>query len=308
MEEKIGIIYCPAGNALSGKAKNRQRVEEILSASGLLYDYIQSESPEGVSRLFNMLVENGYQRIAIIGGDTALNDAVNCMMALPEGRRDTISLAIIPFTRRNDFAAFWGLSSKSLEKSIDVLSRGRSRRIDVGCLHYVDKEGKPCERYFINCVNIGLVASLQSLRRKTQKLFGSYTLAYFSSAFLIVTQRLGYKMHLNINGEDIRKNVMTVCVGNCSGYGQTPNAVPYSGRLDISLISNSSIGKLLSGVRLFFSRRFLMHSGVNAYRSHEIRVISSANAPITVDGRMLKGITGEYSISVIKEAINFVIP
>lgn len=57
----------------------------------------------------------------------------------------------------------------------------------------------------------------------------------------MVFQRLEYKMRLHINGETIDRRVMTVCVGNAPGYGQTPNAVPYNGMLDVSVVYHTEM-------------------------------------------------------------------
>lgn len=45
----------------------------------------------------------------------------------------------------------------------------------------------------------------------------------------MIFQRMEYRMHVKINTDVIRRKVMTLCVGNALGYGQTPNAVPYTG-------------------------------------------------------------------------------
>ena len=45
---------------------------------------------------------------------------------------------------------------------------------------------------------------------------------------------MDYFMSLKINTDSIKQRLMTVCIGNAQGYGQTPNAVPYNGLLDVS--------------------------------------------------------------------------
>ena len=41
------------------------------------YDYVQSEGFGSVERLAKILANNGYRTIVIVGGDGALNDAIN---------------------------------------------------------------------------------------------------------------------------------------------------------------------------------------------------------------------------------------
>ena len=82
---------------------------------------------------------------------------------------------------------------------------------------------------FLNCINIGFIGDNESAPADTLIFFGSRTLSFLFSFILLVFQRLEYRMHLKINTDEIKRNVMTVCIGNSLGYGQTPNAVPYNG-------------------------------------------------------------------------------
>lgn len=52
-------------------------------------------------------------------------------------------------------------------------------------------------------------------------------------------------MSLKINSDIIKRKIMTVCIGNASGYGQTPNAVPYNGLLDVSVVYHPEMTQLL---------------------------------------------------------------
>ena len=74
-----GILYCPR-KSNGGSRKHREKLEGVLASRKVEYDIVQSESTESVERLVRMLVNNGYKTIVIVGGDTALNDAVNCLM------------------------------------------------------------------------------------------------------------------------------------------------------------------------------------------------------------------------------------
>ena len=46
--------------------------------------------------------------------------------------------------------------------------------------------------------------------------------------------------------------VKTMCIGNASGYGQTPNAVPYNGMLDVSIVHHPGMTQLFEGFYLFY--------------------------------------------------------
>ena len=255
-----------------------------------------------------MFIDNSYKTIVIVGGDSALNDAVNCLMDCPSELRDTISLGVIPNGVLNDFSKFWGLKEGDVSFSIQTLLGHRVRKIDLGCMHYADKEGEGHKRYFINCINIGLIADMMNLRRQTRSLLGSRTLSFLVSALLLIFHRMEYKMRLKINGDLIDRKVMNVCIGSGPGYGQTPNAVPYNGMVDVSLVVPTELLQLLEGFWLLFTGRFLNHRGVRPYRARKVEVIKASQALVGVDGRLAGRLAGECEITVEQEVINFIIP
>ena len=303
-QNKWGILYCPKGNA----SKQRQKIQAVLDQRGVEYDWVQSESTDSVERLMKMLISNGYKTIVVVGGDSALNDAVNCLMQQDGEVRDSIALGVIPNGLMNDFARYWNFREGNLEQTIDWLKKRRVRKVDLGCLHYQDKEGQQRQRYFLNCVNIGLIADVMNLRRQTRSLLGSHTLSFIVSIFLMIFHRMDYKMRIRINTDTVDRKVMTMCVGSGPGYGQTPNAVPYSGLLDVSLVYHTEMLQVFAGVWLLLTGRFLNHRSVHPYRTREVWVDEAKHALVGVDGRLIGRPEGSYHITIEPEVINFLIP
>lgn len=303
-ENKWGLLYCPRGGWRSNK--RWEKIEKVLKAQNVDYDFVQSENQKSVERLIKMFVNNGYKTIVVVGGDSALNDAVNCLMQMNTEEREQVALGVIPNGLMNDFALFWGFSDSDIEKTVASLKARRIRKIDLGCIRYTNKKGEKCRRYFLNCINIGLIAAIMNLRRKTHHMFGSRTLSFLCSFILMIFQRLDYKMHIKINSDVIKRRVMTMCVGNATGYGQTPNAVPYNGLLDVSVVYHPQMTQLFEGIYLFVKGKFLNHKSVHPYRTREVEV--SSNALIGIDSRLMNTPVGPYQITVIQEVVNFLIP
>lgn len=302
-----GILYCPK-HATRGAKKRWSKIEYCLRSQGISFDFVQSEKQEGVVRLMDMLVSNGYKTIIIVGGDSALNDAANCLMSAKKEVRDTITLGLIPNGIMNDFAHFWGFKENELEQTVKWLKERRVRKIDLGCIRYTNAKGEKCHRYFLNCVNVGLIASLMNLRKQTRRIFGSRTLSFVGSLALMIFQRLDYKMNIKINSDVIDRRVMTVCIGNASGYGQTPNAVPYNGLLDVSVVYHPEMTQLFEGFYLLITGKFLNHHSVHPFRTDEVKVNEAVKAMVSVDGRLMKTPVGSYKITVQQEVLNFLIP
>ena len=123
MTDRWGIIYVP----MAGVKKQSRRwyqIKSVLDQRGVQYDYVQSEDYGSVERLARMLVDNGYKIIVIVGGDRAVNEALNGIMTSSVENLDDISLAIIANGVGNDFASFWGLGVDEYKKAIDCIIKG----------------------------------------------------------------------------------------------------------------------------------------------------------------------------------------
>ena len=305
-DDRWAILYCPK-QGLHQSRKRWERLQQVLDEHGVHYDFVQSESADSVERLTTMLIHNGYKTIVIVGGDSALNDAVNCLMREEREVREQVCLGLIPNGVVNDFAHFWGFDEDNDPQTVEWLKAHRVRKIDLGCIRYESKQGEQVCRYFQNCVNIGLSADIMNLRRQARQILGSRKLAFLSSLVLMVFHRHDYKMRLKINSETIDRSVMTVCIGNAHGYGQTPSAVPYNGMLDVSVVYNPKVKQLVEGLWLLVTGRFLNHHSVHPYRTREM-VVESPKALVSIDGRMAERPVGEYTLKVEQEVVNFLIP
>ncbi len=305
-ENKWGVVYCPKASFRSNQRWSA--VERVLRARHIDYDYVHSESAGSVDRLVKMMVNNGYRTIIIVGGDSALNDAVNCLMHFDAEVRNNVALGVIPNGTMNDFAHYWGFREGDIDKTVDWLCKRRVRKIDVGRINYLNRHGEACHRYFVNCVNVGLVAAIMNMRSKTRRLLGSRTLSFVFSFILMIFQRLEYKMRVRINDDKVERKLMTVCIGNALGYGQTPNAVPYNGLLDVSMVYHTEITQLFEGWYLFLRGKFLNYSSVHPYRTREVVFEDFSQANVSIDGRLLNAPKAPLKIRVEQEVINFLIP
>lgn len=298
-----GIIYCPK-EGKTGSQKHWSAIRKYLKEKDVHYDFVQSEDKESVERLAAMLADNGYTTIVVVGGDAALYRALNGLLSVDASRLAEISLGVIPYGWANDFARFWGLTEDDYKKAVDTILKHRIRKVDIGYCQLEDNT----RRYFLNCVNIGLVANIMKIKHKTQRFWGMRSLSFFSSMFLLLFHRMEHVMHLKVNQDDIRKKIMTVCVGNAWGYGQTPSSVPYNGWLDVSVVSHPELTKMLEGLWMLVWGRFLNHKNVKAYRTRRIFVLEHNKCCVSLDGAVWDGAHGPLEIGILPEALNFIIP
>lgn len=301
-----GIIYSP--HAGMYKAHNRWRqIRKYIERKGVTYDFVQSESFGSVGRLASMLCNNGYSTIVIVGGDNAFSDAINAIMPMRDTLSKDFALGLIPNGVGNDFARFWGLDVDDYVTSIDRIIERRTRPIDVASCVYHD-DGIPQLRYFINCINIGLGAKLIKASNDAQRLLGKSRLSLIPVVISNIFSQKSFKMELKIDTETVNGEYMSVCIGNCLGYGQTPNAVPYNGLLDISVITRPKWWQLFEGFWLLGKGRFLNYKNVHPYRAEKVIINSIGKGSFSIDGMVLQGKdVGTVKLTVEKEAINFIV-
>ena len=122
-----------------------------MDSKGVSYDYVQSEGFGSVERLAGILANNGYRTIVVVGGDGALNDAINGIMSSNAEKKEEIAIGIIPNGIGNDFARYWELNLE-YKQAVDWIINNRRKKIDVGYCNFYDGE-KHQRRYFLNAVN-----------------------------------------------------------------------------------------------------------------------------------------------------------
>ncbi|MCM1311834.1 MAG: lipid kinase [Bacteroides sp.] len=305
-KERWGIIYSPRAGSYNAH-KRWDMIRSYIESKGVQYDYVQSEGFGSVERLAAMLCANGYRTIVLVGGDGTLNDAINGILCCPELPED-FALAVIPNGIGNDFARFWGMAVDDYKHLIDNIIVRRVRLIDVGVCSFVDENNIPQKRFFLNCINIGLGARLVQLTDEAMRFIGSKCLSTVSIAIAQIFERKAFNVEFVIDKEAFSQEVMSICIGNSHGYGQTPNAVPYNGLLDMSVITRPKWWQLFEGFWLLGKGHFLNYKNVRPFRASRIELIDIGKAFISLDGRMLQSrYVGKIEVGVRKELVNFII-
>ncbi|MCQ2126509.1 MAG: lipid kinase [Bacteroidaceae bacterium] len=301
--ERWGIVYVPKAG-VSNAQKRWNQIRSYLEFRGVKYDFVQSNGEGSVERITRLLIDSGHTTIVVIGGDEALNDAINAIMFTPREVRQNLYLGLVPNGIGNDFADFWGLDTDDYKKAIHRIIEHNSRPIDVGYCSY-QENGEQKVRYFLMAVNIGLGAQairLSDICRRWGKINPSYLWALFS----LFRERKEYKMRFRVNSEDVSERIMTLCIGNSRGYGLTPSAVPYNGWLDVSQVCRPKGWQTIRGLYLLLHNQFLNYEQVKPYRTKQIEILQSEGTMTCLDGRTLVH-TFPLTISLEPSAVNFII-
>lgn len=302
MRNRWGIIYVPRIGALR-PMKRWAEIRAYLVLKGVEFDFIESENYESVERLAKMFADNGYGTVVVVGGDGALQDALNGIMA--SERSHEVVFGIIPNGIANDFSRYWGLKVNDYKAAVDCIITRRVRKIDVGCCSYESEVGV-VKRYFINVLNAGLSAQIVEIANKKRTLFAKYLYQIFGFFYMLFHRR-NFKMRFKLNNQVVDAKFMMLCVGNSVGYGLTPSAVPYNGWLDVSAIRKPKWLGLLEGLLMVAHRKILNFELVEPFRTTEIIIENAGGALWGIDGRPFKP-SFPLTVTVEPETINLAIP
>ena len=297
-----GIIYCPRIGSLSPR-KRWNEIREYLKEKHVEYDCIQSEDYTSLERQATMLADNGYETIVVVGGDGALQDVINGIMVSENAGK--VALGIIPNGIANDYATYWGLPLHDYKTAIDCIITHRTRGVDVGCCSYSGAEGEE-KRYFLNVLNIGLAARVVEIANRRRFLFAKMA-SVVSGVFHLLFMRQNYNMRFKLNNQTVEKKFMMLCVGNSRGYGMTPSAVPYNGKLDVSAIKMPEFFGMIQGLHMVYRRRIMNFELMEPFRTTEILIEDVGGARVGIDGRMFYP-TFPMKVTVLPEAVKLIIP
>lgn len=305
-QDRWGVIYSTSPSLFKGH-KRWMQIRRYLDSKGVAYDFVQSEAVGSVERLAGMLCQNGYRTIVLVGDDGALYDAINGIMSHVDVLPADFAFGLIPYGIGHDFARFWSISSDDYEDAVDRLIARRTRKIDVGYISY-QKDGVEQKRYFLNCINIGLGARLIKTTNDFLRITKSSLLSVIPVFVRHLFERKSVKLKFQIETEVVDGSFMSVCIGNGLGYGQTPNAVPYNGMIDVSTVTRPLWWQMFEGFWLLGKGRFLNYKNVHPYRAQKVLVSDIGKAFLTLDGRELKEKNPTpFEVGVESEVIEFVV-
>ena len=286
-----------------------KKMDDKFAKVGITVEYFFTERVGHARELAVDVLKKGYTRLAVMGGDGTFSEVIDGLMKSKENLSN-ILVGLIPFGTGNDWGRYWKLD-RNIDKSISVLANGVSTAVDVGKINYSVSE-KPVTRYFINAYGLGFDAKVLELTNNLQHTFKgaswTYTLALFLTLFKHRSQVMEYEFDV---GKTFKGLSYTASMGNgCytgGGIKQTPEAVPNDGLLDIMVVENLNLLKILKAIPLLFSGRLLEHDSVHLFKAKNIIARSAKPIISEVDG-ILQEFTNEIKVELLPKQINFLTP
>jgi YegS/Rv2252/BmrU family lipid kinase len=275
---KTLVILNPA--ARSDKASRLG--ERIAALSGGASMRLTSEAGDA-RRIAAEAVREGFEVIIAAGGDGTLNEVVNGIGG------STVRLGILPVGTMNVFATELGIPQGNLERAWSVIEQGKVVEVDLP---------KANDTHFIQLAGVGLDAEVvRKTTADSKKALGP--LSYLLTLVQVAAHKPSRVM-LEAEGGRISEGSFAL-IGNGRLYGGPfpvfQRASLFDGLLDVLVFQNQSHWDV---VRYFQAIAFGTHPqlpDVEYFQTSTLRVTSSGDVPVELDGEVAGMLPCLFSVS-----------
>ena len=303
-------------NPKSGKkAYRRQRLYlyRLLQERHEQFEYRVTKYASHATELARELVEQGCDRLLVLGGDGTLSEAIDGIMhaKIPEERRRRIIFGLMPRGTGNDWGRFWGLD-RNHKRSLDIFfNTGHAEKVDVGCLTLL-RNNEPEKHYFINSVGFGIDAKTCQRAQVLKYYVGSHGLNYFFGLLSAVFKHKALPVELTTDeGLKLEQPMFTMNIGNgpFSGGGirQNPDADPRDGEFQGMFVSQPTFRLIMSALPKLFNGRLKEVSFIHYFNTRSVTLDTKQHVMFEKDG-ILVDACGPYKIEIIPSALQMVVP
>jgi YegS/Rv2252/BmrU family lipid kinase len=220
MTERTAVLISNpnAGRGGRHRALEVARFRELLGERGVRLEVLNTSGPGDASLLARRAAERGVRDVIVSGGDGTINEALQGLVGTDA------RLGIWPRGTANVLAQELNLPSR-VGESVEVIARGLSRRIYIGCAS-VEATGE--RRYFFLMAGVGLDASIvEGVRPRLKRRVGKAAFWYSGIGHLLSWQPVPFR--IEIDGETFPGTF--AAIGKAPHYGGGLSITPHA-RLD----------------------------------------------------------------------------
>lgn len=297
------VIVNPVAGASTTYHKWPQ-ISELLHHIGLPFDFQYTEGVGHAIELAREAASGGCQFLVAVGGDGTVNEVANGIMLSRELQNATIG--IISTGTGGDFIRSAGID-KDYVKACSSLAGTRRRLIDVGVVEY-QKNGRTCERFFINSAGIGFDAEVAETSNHMPKCLGG-TIPYLMGLFKSL---LGYRnkdVVMKVDDWEDSGRMLSVVVANGCYFGGGMRVAPLAdindGLLDVIAVGNMGKIELLRAFPTIYKGTHINHPKVRMDKATRVDIGSSEKFLVHADGEFLG--EGPVSFRLMPSALSIAV-
>lgn len=283
-------------------------ISRLLREVGIHVEPLFTEHKFHATELTVTAVKEGFRKIIVVGGVGTLHEVVNGLFIQQVVPPSEVLLAMIAVGTGNNWVRAFGTSTR-YQDAVRHIAEGHSFLQDVGVVSYEEAHYRQ-SRYFANVAGVGFDAFL--LRRMTH-LQKKSRFSAWRKFLCVLSNYFVYKsagMKIWVDDERIYNGLMFsialgICKYNGDGVQQLPDAVADDGMLDLSLVKPIHFWHILFRLRYLYNGGIYRIGHVLHARGRKVRIESSPEVSLEVDGELLGETPLEFS--VLSKAIRVVV-
>lgn len=289
-------------NPTAGKGKLQSpfvdSVKGYFNKNGGEYEIFYTSKQGEAMEYSKKLAQSGEElRIYACGGEGTAYEVLNGIYGY-----DNVTLGVVPCGSANDYISYY--SDKELFLDVPALIDGEELEVDLI---------KMGDKYALNSCSIGMDAMVASHMSKFKKWpFVSGKMAYVLALIYTFFSKMGVNLKIKIDDgkKVIEQKALFAVVANAPYYGggfyPTPDAEPFDGELDYSIISVVSRPRILSLLDEYRAGTHVKLDICKFGRCQKVEIVADRKVPINMDGEITYSDKVEFEI--VKKGAKLILP
>lgn len=298
MGKKIMAVINPVSSG--GKtAKRWPKINKYFKDEFANFTEKFTTKPGDAVKIAKEAVEKDYDYLLAVGGDGTVNEIVNGML-LAKTKNLKAKLIIYAQGTGSDLSRTLNLP-KEISKFIELIKRGKSRKIKVIEAEFSNSEQEKENRYFFNVADCGMGAEVAKKLNEDNKMI-SGSLNYLIKIFSVLFNYQNKEMKIEADNKLIyqgKTNTAVIAHGNYFGGGikVAPEADLYGSSLNLVLLKDfSKLGIILNMIK-GYQGNHLSHTLVESHQAKEIKIITTEEVKLELDGESVGFCDASFEIS-----------
>jgi len=269
------------------------QLEALLKVANINYELTLTDTEGDGARLAKEAAGRGFDAVVAVGGDGIASDVAGALI----GGRTVYGL--IPTGSGDDFAKSLRMS-RDLERSVQAIKQGRTKKIDVGLVN---------GRHYFNSLGLGLDGEVIVEKRKIK---GLRDLPLYLTATVKARMRYrGQRMSMDFGDGKIWFEALLVEIMNGrtvgGGYLLTPDSKIDDGLLDFCLIHRLSWLEFFRHVPKSITGKHTHLKQVVMGKTAKVVVESETPLAVQVDGELWPPGERRFEVSVLPGALEAIV-
>lgn len=298
------VIVNPA--SANGRTGRDWPVNESLLKTLLPpFEVWQTTHPGHGRELARKAVDQGFQTIAVHGGDGTVNEIVNGLLDRAEYPSP---LALLPSGTGADLVRTLGISH-SLSQAAQQAVQGSAQCIDIGQVQFTDLEGRPARRVFANVTDVGFGGDLVRYVNSHSKRLGG-KLSFLKGLLVTLFRYKNKNIRITLDDREkleIRASSIVVANGQYFGGGMwvAPEARLKDGLFEVVIVGDVSKTDVLANTRRLYKGTLAEHPKVKTFKAKTVGLDSDEEVLIDLDGELVGRLPAHFQILPEKLSVIF---